>query len=65
MQGVYGDIKKYHGFDKAKLYLKVQLEVIKLIINIIKTNDIKCDLKCVDSTRFYQNYQQIVANLQY
>ena len=46
MQGVYGDIKKYHGFDKAKLYLKVQLEVIKLIINIIKTNNIKCDLKC-------------------
>ena len=62
MQGVYGDMKKYHGFDKAKLYLKAQLEVIKLIINIIKTNDIKCDLKCVDSTRFYKNYQQSISD---
>ena len=62
MQDVYGDMKKYHGFDKAKLYLKSQLEVIKLIINIIKTNDIKCDLKCVDSNHFYKNYQQSISD---
>ena len=62
MQSLYEAIKKYHGFDKARLYLKAQLEVIKLIINIIKTNDIKCDLKCVDSTRFYKNYQQSISD---
>ena len=55
-------MKKYHGFDKARLYLKAQLEVIKLIINIIKTNDIKCDLKCVDSNHFYKNYQQSISD---
>lgn len=50
MQSLYEAIKKYHGFDKARLYLKPQLETVNLIINIIKTNNTKCDLKRVDST---------------
>lgn len=52
MQGIYNDIKKYHGFYKAKLYLKSQIEAMNTIINIIKTNNIQCDLKCVDSILF-------------
>lgn len=52
MQGMYYDIKKYHGLSKAKLYLKSQIEAMNLIVNIIKTNNIKCDLKKVESILF-------------
>ena len=45
LQGaVHQKIERYHGFDKAKLYYESSKEAINIIKNIIKLNNIDCDL---------------------
>lgn len=50
--GIYDNIRSLRGIDTAKLYFDAQKESIDSIINIIKNNNIDCDLKESDSYLF-------------
>ena len=53
LQGtIYQDIEKIFNFNMAHKYLLSQLDAINIINNIIKKNNIECDLKKVDSILF-------------
>ena len=49
---VYDDIKKCHDEETSDLYLKSQLEAIKMIKNNIKNYNIDCDFQDEDSYLF-------------
>ena len=49
---IYSRLSKYHDFDKVKLYLDSQKEVIERVVKIIKDNDIDCNLDKVRSYVF-------------
>jgi len=54
-ENIYTKIKKYHGLDKAKLYLESQIDAINLVKNIISKENINCDFQKVNSY-LYTNY---------
>ncbi len=61
-QDIYGKITKMHNSKIAREYYESQKEAINIITNIIKDNDIKCDLEKVDSVLFANkesNYKKI------
>lgn len=49
---IYSKIKNYHGESKSKLYLDSQKDATKIVKEIIKKNDIDCDLEKVKSFVF-------------
>ena len=52
---IYSKLKLYHGYDKTKLYLESQIYAIKLVKNIIKKENIECNLEKVSSYIFSNN----------
>ena len=61
-QDIYGKLTKMHNGKIAKNYYNSQKEAINIITNIIKDNDIKCDLEKVDSVLFTKeekNYNKL------
>lgn len=51
-EDIYSKLEKYHGKSKAKLYLDSQIDAIRLVKEIIDKENIRCDLKKVDSYVF-------------
>ncbi len=47
------------GDKTASLYLKSQIEAIKKIVNVIKNENIKCDLESVNSSLYTNNKDEI------
>ena len=56
---IYSDLTKYHSKDIAKKYLKSQIEAIRTVENIVKTNKIDCDFTKVSSYIFANNDKNI------
>lgn len=52
-------LKTYHGKEKAKQYIKSQKEAIEIVKNIIKKENISCNLEKVDSYIFSEDEKKI------
>ena len=61
---VYSDIQNKYGFNTAKLYYDSQIEAIEHLINIIKKENIACDLEQVTSF-VYTNKDEEIEKLKY
>lgn len=57
--GLYEQIKKNHGKNKALKYLKSQIEGLNIIKNIIKEENINCDLHEESSVLTASNHKNI------
>lgn len=51
-ENIYSKLEKYHGIDKAKLYLNSQIDAIELVKNIVSKHKIDCNLEKVKSFVF-------------
>lgn len=51
-ENIYSKIKTYFNKEKAKLYLESQIDAIKIVTNIIKKENINCNLEKVSSFVF-------------
>lgn len=56
---IYSDLTKEYNKETAKLYLKAQINAIKMIKNIIKKNNIDCDYEKVPSYLFTLNESKV------
>lgn len=52
-------ISKYHGKEKAKQYVKSQMDAIQIVKNIVEKENIACDLEKVDSYVFSEDEKKI------
>ena len=48
-ENIYTKLKNYHGIEKAKLYLDSQIDAIKIVKDIVKRENIDCNLELVNS----------------
>ncbi|MBQ6687166.1 MAG: FAD-dependent oxidoreductase [Bacilli bacterium] len=62
-ENIYSKISKYHGIEKAKLYLKSQLWATEEIKKIIKENNIDCNLEKVRSYVINNNSEKYKEEL--
>ncbi len=68
-QNLYSKIKDYHGIEKAKLYLDSQILATNIIKDIIKKNNIDCNLTKTASyvisnnTQKYENEKNVLTSL--
>lgn len=51
-ENIYSTLKTYVGKEQAKLYLESQIDAIKMVTNIIKVENIECNLDKVNSYVF-------------
>jgi len=51
-EDIYSKLKTYMGKEKSKLYLESQIYAINLVIDIIKRENIECNLESVSSYLF-------------
>lgn len=58
-ENIYSKLKKYHSEETAKLYLEAECLAIKEITNIIKINNIDCDLEESSSCLFTDKEKEI------
>ena len=57
---IYMNIRKFEGLEVARRYLYSQIEAMNILTNIIKNENIKCDLEKVDSILFSKdNYNKL------
>lgn len=56
---IYTKLKKYHSESVSKLYLDSQIEAIKMIEEIVNSNNIDCDLDKVKSFVYTNNSKEI------
>lgn len=57
-QDIYRKLTNIHGKSTAKKYYDSQKEAINELLNIIKENNIECDLEKVDSVLFTNNNKE-------
>jgi len=48
-ENIYSKVSKYHGLDKAKLYLESQIDAANIIKDIVSKHKIQCNLEKVSS----------------
>jgi len=64
-ENIYSKLKKYHNLKTAKLYLKSQIDAIKLVKTIIEKENINCDFHQVKSYVFEnKNIKKLNKELQ-
>ena len=51
-ENMYTKLKKFHGIEKSKLYLTSQKDAINIVKDIVKINNIDCNLEQVSSYVF-------------
>ena len=60
-KNIYSILKKNFNKDISRLYLNSQLEAMQLMLNIIKKENIECDIEKCDSYIFTKNKNNIKA----